>query len=321
MLKVGFIGVGGIAGSYLTSLAKLEDVRVTAVCDVNRERAESVAKSHGASVYLDHHAMLEDEALDALFVCIPPFAHTDQEAEAARRRIPLFVAKPVGLCLETARQTLEVIRRYGVLTSVGYMWRHADLTDKARELLGNREIGMVIGNVHVNTPGTSWWRVYSESGGQIVEQSTHLFDLARYFCGEVAEVQAWGGSRLNPLIDFEDVTTVNLRFVNGVVGNITSTSLVRTGRYTLELIAHDAHLILEYAANRLSGHLGEERIEYRGNESGYFIQVERFIRAIRESRPELIRSDYADGVRSLALTLAANESLQTGELISVPQVV
>jgi predicted dehydrogenase len=320
MLKVGFIGVGGIAGSYLNSLAKLEDVRVTAVCDVNRERAEAIAKPHNASVYLDFHAMLEDESLDALFICIPPSAHTDQEAEAARRGIPMFVAKPVGLCLDTATKALEVIRRNGVLTSVGYMWRHSDLTDKAQELLSNREIGMVIGNVHVNTPETAWWRIYSESGGQIVEQSTHLYDLARYFCGEVEEVQAWGGSRLNRAIDFEDVTTANLRFANGVVGNITSTSLVRTGRYTLELIGNDVHLILEYAANRMTGNVGDERIEFHARESGYYIQVERFVRALREGKPELIRSDFADGVRSLALTLAVNESLQTGEPIRVPVV-
>lgn len=320
MTKVGFIGVGGIAGSYLNSLSKLEDTQVTAVCDVNRERAESVAKPRNGSVYLDWHAMLEDESLDALFICIPPSAHTDQEAEAARRGIPTFVAKPVGLCLDTAKKTLEVIRRHGVLTSVGYMWRHSDLTDRALELIGEREIGMVIGNTHVNTPGTAWWRVYSESGGQIVEQSTHIFDLARYFCGEVVEVHAWGGSRLNPAIDFEDVTTANLRFDDGVVGNITSTSLVRTGRYTLELIGADLHLIIEYAANRLTGHVGGDRVDFAGSESGYGIQVERFIRAIRESRPELIRSDYADGVRSLALTLAANESLQTGEPILVPEI-
>jgi predicted dehydrogenase len=320
-MNVGFIGVGGIAGSYLRSLRALEEVRISAICDVNRVRADAVAKEHGSKVYLDHRAMLEDESLDALFIAIPPFAHSDQEVLAAQHKIPLFIAKPVGLCLDTATKALKTIRDAGILTSVGYMWRHSDLTDHARELLGDRPIGMTIGNVHVNTPGTAWWRVYGESGGQIVEQSTHIYDLTRYFCGEVEEVHGWGGSKLNPLIDFEDVTTVNLRFASGVVGNVTSTSLVRTGRYTLELLGADFHLILEYAANRMHGYIEDERIAFQAKESGYGIQVTRFIQAVQENKPELIRSDFADGVRSLALTLAANESLQTGEIIPVPQIV
>jgi len=319
-MKVAFIGVGGIAGSYLNSLAKLDDVHVAAVCDVNRERAESVAAKYHSRVYLDHKSMVDDEELDALFIAIPPFAHMDQETYAAARGIPLFVAKPVGLCLATTRVALSAIRQHGVLTSVGYMWRHSDLTDRAFELIDGRPIGMVIGNVHVNTPGTAWWRVLGESGGQIVEQSTHIYDLARYFCGEVTEVHGWGGSRLNPAIDFEDVTTVNLRFANGTVGNVTSTSLVRTGRYTLELLGADWHLILEGAANRMRGHIGGETVEFQAAESGYYIQVERFIRAVRENKPEMIRSDFADGVRSLALTLAANESMQTGDAIQVPHI-
>lgn len=319
-MNAGFIGVGGIAGSYLNSLVKMGDARIRAVCDTNRDRAETVAKQHGAKAYLDPTAMLEEESLDALFICIPPFAHTNQEILAIQRGIPIFVAKPVTLCIETARSVLRELEQHPVITSVGYMWRHSDLTDHARELLDGKEIGMVLGNVHVNTPGTAWWRVYSESGGQIVEQSTHIYDLARYFCGEVDQVMGWGGSKLNPLLDFEDVTTVNLRFEGGCVGNMTSTSLVRTGRYTLELIGADFHLILEYARNRMSGHVGDKPIDFTASESGYYIQVERFVRAVRENQPELIRSDYLDGVKTLAVTLAANESLQMEEIVRVPKV-
>jgi predicted dehydrogenase len=264
--------------------------------------------------------MLEEEPLDALFVCIPPFAHSDQEVLAAERGIALFVAKPVALSLETATRALAAIRQHRLLTSVGYMWRHSDLTDKARELLDGRKIGMVIGSVHVGTPGTPWWRVYDKSGGQIVEQSTHIYDLARYFAGEVAEVQGWGGARLNSAIDFEDVTSVNLRFAGHAVGNITSTSLVRTGRYALELVGADFHLVLDYGANRMRGHVVERSIEFAAAESGYYVQVERFVRAVRDGEGGLIRSDYEDGVRTLALTLAANEAIHTGEIVRVPTV-
>ncbi|GIX06551.1 MAG: hypothetical protein KatS3mg115_0954 [Candidatus Poribacteria bacterium] len=319
-MRIGFIGVGGIAGNYLSYLRRYPDVRITAVCEINPERAQKAAEAYGATVYQDHHRMLEEEQLDALFITVPPFAHTDQETLAAERGIPFFVAKPVALSLETALRVLRTLRKYPVLTNVGYMWRHSDLTDAARELIGDRPLGMVIGRVHVNTPGTPWWRVFCESGGQIVEQATHLYDLARYFAGEVVAVHGWGGDRLNPLIDFEDVATVNLRFENGVVGNITSTSLVRTGTYALELIGHDYHLQLDYGRNRMVGHVGERWVELEAKESGYGRQIERFLEAVRRNDPSPIRSDYLDGTKTLAVTLAANESLHTGEIVGVPRV-
>ncbi|MBT3267689.1 Gfo/Idh/MocA family oxidoreductase [Candidatus Poribacteria bacterium] len=319
-MDVGFIGVGGIAGNYLNSLERIADVRVSAVCDIDATRAGSVAERFGSRTYDDHHAMFEAERLDALFIAVPPFAHTDQEILAAKRGIPMFIAKPVAMDLDTVNAALAAIREHEVMTGVGYMWRHSDLTDKARELLGERAIGMAIGSVHVNTPGTAWWRVLGQSGGQIVEQSTHIYDLARSFCGEAAQAHGWGGAALNPRIDFEDVTTVNIRFEGGAVGAMTSTSNVRTGKYSLELIGNDFHLTLNYGANRMAGHVGEETVEYEAAESGYYIQVERFIRAVREGDASLNRSDYADAARSLALTLAANETLRTGQVVDVPKI-
>jgi predicted dehydrogenase len=319
-MDVGFIGVGGIAGNYLNSLERLADVRVSAVCDIDAARAEAVAERFGSRTYGDHHAMFAEERLDALFIAVPPFAHTDQEIVAAQRGIPMFIAKPVAMDLDTARKALAAIREHDVMTGVGYMWRHSDLTDKARDLLGDRRIGMAIGRVHVGTPGTPWWRVLGQSGGQIVEQSTHIYDLARYFCGEAAQAHGWGGASLNPRIDFEDVTTVNLRFEDGAVGAITSTSNVRTGTYSLELIGDDFHLDANFGANRMTGHVGDETIAYDAAESGYYIQVERFIHAVRDDDASLIRSDYEDGARSLALTLAANETLKTGQVVDVPKI-
>jgi predicted dehydrogenase len=319
-MDVGFIGVGGIAGNYLNSLERIDGVRVSAVCDIDEGRAQAVSDRFGSRTYHDHTRMLDQEELGALFIAVPPFAHTDQEIQAAERGIPIFIAKPVAMDLDTAGRALAAIRSNDVTTGVGYMWRHSDLTDRARSLLGDRRVGMVIGSVHVNTPGTAWWRVYGQSGGQIVEQSTHIYDLARYFCGEAAQAHGWGGADLNPHIDFDDVTSVNIRFENGAVGAMTSTSNVRTGKYMLELIGDDFHLSLNYGGNAMAGHVGEEQVDFTAEESGYYIQVERFVEAVRTGDRSLIRSDYADAARSLALTLAANETLSTGAVVDVPRI-
>src|SRR5207249_2047124 len=69
------------------------------------------------------------------------------------------------------------------------------------------------------------------SGGQVVEQATHVVDLARVLLGEVAEVYAqaartppaWAGQ---PDADVDDVTAVTLRFACGAVGTLSASCLL-----------------------------------------------------------------------------------------------
>ncbi|MCS6862046.1 MAG: Gfo/Idh/MocA family oxidoreductase, partial [Abditibacteriales bacterium] len=276
----------------------------------------------GARIYADHEAMLDQEPLDALFVTVPPFAHTNQEILAAQRGIALFVAKPVALTLEKARAVEAAIAASGVINQVGYMWRYADITEKAKEIVGDRPVGMVLGHVLTSLPGTAWWRVRAQSGGQIVEQSTHIFDLARYFAGEVTQVFAWGRRQLippadAPTLDFEDVTTVNLQFANGAVGNVSSTCALRGGRYSLEIIGRYLHLNLNYVSGTLTGTVDAHSLDVKMERSGYFEQVASFLQAVRQRDQSLVRSSYADAARTLAVTLAADASLRSGQVETV----
>lgn len=320
-MKIGFIGVGGIAGNYLNSLDKLKGsfgVSVAAICDINEQRAQAAAQPRGSRVYLGHKEMIDKEDLDAIFIAIPPYAHTDQEVLAAQKGINLFCAKPVAIELQTALKAQEAIKKSGIINSVGYMWRYSDLTSKAKELISGKRVGMALGHTIVGVAGgpTHWWRERSKSGGQIVEQATHIYDLTRYFCGDVIEVHALGGRDLIPdRIDFEDVASVNLKFANGAIGNISSTSAVRGGsRYAVELIGRDFHLNLQYAQNSMSGVIEGEKVEFKATEAGYYRQVEVFVEAVKRKNQTLLKSSFADGVKSLALTIAAEKSLASGRV-------
>ncbi|RKY60938.1 MAG: gfo/Idh/MocA family oxidoreductase, partial [Candidatus Latescibacterota bacterium] len=175
-VRVGFIGVGGIARHHLGKLAGMEDVEFVAFCDVDEERAKWAASQYGGKAYTDYKEMYEREDLDAVFICLPPFAHTDQELLAAERGIALFVEKPLGLSAEKAEEVASVVRERGVISSVGYHFRYMEATDRAREFMEGREVGFALGYWIGGMPGVSWWRRMEGSGGQVVEQTTHIFD-------------------------------------------------------------------------------------------------------------------------------------------------
>ena len=317
-MKITFIGVGGIAGNYRGSLKQLERP-VAAVCDINAERVAAIAAEENATAYTDHSEMLQKEKPDVVFTCIPPGAHTIQVADAAASGAALFVAKPVAQDLETANHTRDAIATAGVINQVGYMARYSDITAEAKALVGDRKLAMGIGRfltrMGANHP---WWGKYDVSRGQMVEQTTHVFDLIRYFLGDVVSVHASGIKRVSDgIADFEECTVCNLQFESGAVGNITSTCVARAhDSFATELVGDDLYLKLTHDLG-LRGQIGGEGIDYTGTEAGYFRQVEQFINAVEANDQRLVRSSYADAAKSLAVTLAANRSLETGQVEQV----
>ena len=312
-LRIGFIGAGLIAENYLDSLKRLGR-SVAGISEIDPERAGKVAADLRCRSYSDHTAMLERERLDAVFIATPPAARLDQIRDAARAGAALFIAKPAALDLETARRCLEAILKARVVNQVGYMARYSDITEKARELTRDRPLALGTGSFLYRLKSHPWWGKKEATGGQMLEQSTHLFDLLRYFLGEITEAHAYGHSGLpDSYADFEDCTVCNLLFENGAIGHVTSTccadgidcfaaELIGSGTYVRLTMDHD-----------LNARFGTEEVNYKGEESGYFRQIEEFLKAVEGNAQQSVRSSYEDSVRTLAVTVAANRSLVTGK--------
>ncbi len=158
----------------------------------------------------------------------------------------------------------------------------------------------------------------------MLEQTTHVFDLARLFGGEVTHVHALGRPALaadngRPVADFEDCTTCNLQFAGRATGNISSTyaASVPDG-FALEIIGADLYLRLTYDL-QLSGVVDGQAVSSEGKEAGYFRQIEQFLEAVRTQDQRRVRSSYADALKTLAVTDAANRSLHTGQVERVEE--
>ena len=320
-LNIGFIGVGGMAETHLKNMQENQYASITAVCDVVQDRADQAAAKYGATPYMDYKEMLDKEKIDALFVCVPPFAHGDIEETAAARGIHLFVEKPVGLDIEQARKKEKIIREAGIVTSSGYALRYISTIDKVKKYLEDKTIGMVHAYYLSGFVETPWWRVKAQSGGQLVEQGTHIADLMRYLVGDATKVYSQMATRFladKPGLDIPDVTTVNLQFESGAIGHLDTCCIQPDHRIGIEIQGHDFRV--EYKGTTLSivEQGGVETFE-NGVEDIFKEQDDTFIRAILENNPGLVRSDYSDALKTLELTVAANNSAELGQPIMVEQ--
>jgi predicted dehydrogenase/threonine dehydrogenase-like Zn-dependent dehydrogenase len=318
-VRLGFVGAGGIARRHLGVLHTFEDIEICAFADTDFERAAEAAAQVGARAFASHQEMLGAVELDALFICVPPFAHGEPERAAIAHGLPFFVEKPVALDLATAEEIASAVERKGLVTAVGYHLRYLDTVDEARALLADSPAQLLSGYWLDSTPPPRWWWRQESSGGQMVEQATHVIDLARFLVGEVSEVYGRIGHK--PRDDFPDfdvptVTTASLTFSSGVVANITSTCLLGwTHRVGLHVFAD--RLAIELTDHDVVVDAGRGRLARPAEGDPVWREDRDFIDAVR-GEENRIRCPYGEALRSHRVALAVVESARTGQPIRMP---
>lgn len=318
-LRVGFIGVGRFAHIHLDNIANSDLAEVVAVCDVNEERVQEVAQKYGAASYTDYAAMCDRESLDAVFLCVPPFAHGVMEEYVAERGVHLFVEKPLGLSLPTVVEKARRIRESGVVVDTGYCLRYTSIVQEARAYLSGRTVAMVSGYYHTRfVAALPWWRSMEKSGGQLVGQSTHTIDLMRYLCGPVTQVHAFmslGVMSDIEGIDIPDCGVLNLTFAGGAVGQMSTTITQPDHHSGVTVYGRDFRLnIAGLTLTIVEG----DRVTVREDPGTYYRdQDEAFLHAVRTGDRSRLLAPYEEAMETLAVTLAANRSHQVGGVVDI----
>jgi predicted dehydrogenase len=204
------------------------------------------------------------------------------------------------------------------VTATGYHWRYLDITERAQTLLAENPAHLVLGYWLDFTPPPEWWAIHARSGGQMVEQTTHVFDLARVLVGEVTHVHA-AGARIErpqfPQADVDVVSIATLHFASGALGTIASTCLLNwPHRVGLHLFCEG--MAIEMSEFELMVDVGRGRPIQKA-EGDPFVREDRdFIDAVR-GKMNRIRAPYAEAIKTHRLATAAARSAREGRIIEL----
>jgi predicted dehydrogenase len=323
MLRIGIIGAGRLGMTHANCLAQMEDVRVTAVADIAQAPAQRVAALSGAAVYEDYREMLDREPLDAVYVCSSTLQHAEQAIAVAERKIHLFLEKPLAGAMADGWRIRRAVETAGILSCVDYQWRYMPAVIKAEEILAGRPLALTAGQWMWTIPPVPWFRNKELGLGQVVDQSTHLLDLCQHFGGPVKEVYA--AYTLNTYSDAEfhnwDGYSLTFKHAGGAVGSLNCTyalfaDIAKSVPPSVTLVAREMHLRLAPDGLTVQTPEGLESYE-NGAMTPHYCANAAFITALRTGDAAAIRTPVAQTLRSLALTLAANESAVTGQPVDL----
>jgi myo-inositol 2-dehydrogenase / D-chiro-inositol 1-dehydrogenase len=317
--RIGMVGAGGVAQRHARVLSGFTDVQVAGIADVVPAAAEKLASACGARVFGTVGELLT-AGVDAVYVCVPPFAHGPAERAIIDAGIPLFVEKPIAINSGTAAEIAVLITERDLLTAVGHHWRYLDTVERARELLRGRPVRLVAGSWLDKVPPVAWWPRADRSGGPVVEQAAHVLDLARYLAGEVTEVTAAGNGTPPdaPDADVDGATAATLRFASGAVGTLAATCVLDwKERAALEVYADGLALSVSENSLVVRDAGGTRTIDTDPDAAR--VAVDRaFVDAVRGTGDD-VRVPYAEALRTHTLALAVAEAAATGAPVRVAE--
>ncbi len=177
MIRVAVIGVGSIAKQVHLPTLLGSQCTVVGVMSKSRTSAERVARQFNIPrVYQS----LDEVEADCAFVLTPKDTHADIATTLLKRRIPVFLEKPIATNLRDAEAVLETAERSGTLLMIGFNRRYAPVYEALKREWTERPPDVLV--AEKNRPGTEYRAT--------LENAIHMVDLMRWVCGEAEEVIA-----------------------------------------------------------------------------------------------------------------------------------
>lgn len=333
-IKIGVIGAGAIAeNAHLAGYALIPELcEVTAICDVNKARAEEMAKKFNIpEVYTDHKEMLAKADIDAVSICTPNVFHAPQTIDACNAGKHVLCEKPMATSEEDCEAMIEAAVRNNVQLMVGFTHRFYNYNQKAKALLEEGIIGKPFmarvrfahEGPYISWPAKSDWFFKKDlaGGGALLDMGIHALDIVRFLIGEIKDISA----NLNTLvrdIEVEDNAVCAVNFENGAMGYIEVGWSSKAGVLGIEIYGDDGSMVIDYQTplkvyidkkKSIGGPGWVELKEYAGG--GWDNEMKVFVEALLNNTPVPVNG--FDGLKGVRLATAAYKSNAEGVRVCV----
>jgi len=219
MVKVGFIGAGGIARAHAKAISHIEEAKLVAFADVDLSRAEELARTYGAKGFTDYRDVLAMDT-DVIFVCTPPFLHKEHAIAAAQAGKDVFCEKPITASLEEARELMVGVESTGARITFGYVFHFWPVRAWFRKVFESGQLGDLVTVWSTRIVSTGWrrgdWLEIPEQSGALTGEF-YGHDL-EWMCGIGGDPETAYGRMLtvHPKLKSEDNVQCILTFEQGL---------------------------------------------------------------------------------------------------------
>lgn len=229
-IRFAIIGCGRIAQRHAEHIGRLGIL--SAVCDVNKEKADGFAQKFGANPYYDINYLLEKEKeVDVIAICSPNGLHAQHAIAALNAGFHVLCEKPMALTTQECGEMIKTAERVNKRLFAIKQNRFNPPVIAVKKLLDEGRLGKIFSvqlscfwNRNEDYYKNSWKGTLSLDGGTLYTQFSHFIDLLYWMLGDVKHVKSFMGNFSHQhTIEFEDTGVVIVEFQNGALGTINYT--------------------------------------------------------------------------------------------------
>ncbi len=201
-IKIGIIGNGSISRMHANGYRKLENVEIYALCDINRERAETMAREYNVPmerVFTSVEDLVALPEIDAVSVCTWNSAHAPCTIAALRAGKHVLCEKPMAMNAAQAAQMELEAKKAGKLLMIGFVRRFGNDCDVLRDFIrmgyfGDLYYAKATYLRRHGCPGGWFCDKTRSGGGPLIDLGVHVIDLVRFLMGNPQPVSVYGAT-------------------------------------------------------------------------------------------------------------------------------
>ncbi|MFP4192682.1 MAG: Gfo/Idh/MocA family protein, partial [Candidatus Hydrogenedentota bacterium] len=326
MAKIGIMSFAHLHGDfYAGCVVANPDAELTAVWDDNVQRGQDAAQRYGTAFIEDMDEFLK-QGLDGVIITSENMKHRQMVEKAAEAGLWILCEKPLSPTVEDCQAMVDVCKKAGVGLGIPYPCRHVPALKEVKKQIDSGALGKIFAVSCTNNgqfPG-GWFGDESLSGGgATMDHTVHVADLLRWYTGkEFTKVYCENGNLLRSGLGTDDIGVMHMEMEGGIaISHIASWSRVDSfptwGDVTLEIVAENGVIEVD-AFNQKVDVYNDDDVKAQwvgwGMDPNGGIVAD-FVASIAEKRDPIATG--MDGLKSVAVTVAAYKSARTTEMVEV----
>jgi predicted dehydrogenase len=326
-LGIGVIGTGFAANMHLAAVAKLPGVHLAGVADLDAQRARAAVRGiDGARWTTRVEELLGWTDVAACIVCTPNDTHVDIGLAVANSGKHLLMEKPLAIRVDGAQTLERTFRERNLVLMGAHTHRFHDYGRTIKRTIESGDIGLPIYIRLAVLGGWIWpdWRAWvtdpRRSGGHVLHNGVHLLDLATWWMGdEPRSVYVQGRKETSAQLAIHDYLSMVVRYQGGgtAVCEMSRANRPRSfGHRDVFVQGTAGALRLPWDAEQGIAFTESGTSLLPGNSQvGFDREVAAWVAAIRGEVAPAVTG--AEASRAVAMAVAGEESLRTGEVITL----
>lgn len=313
-LGVAVIGTGFWGKNHARVYTELAETDLIAICDIDAERARSVAKQFGVKPYVNTGSLLKNKDIEAVSICTWSTRLAKEALKALKAGKHVLVEKPMAADSRQAQKLLQTAEKEALHLTVGFLMRFIPGLQHIERAVKDRTIGEL---VCATSKRVSQWPERIGDVGVVKDTAIHDIDVMRYIFNE-DPVAVYGKTGNMAHTKFEDYAQLMLTFKGGKTAFIESNWLTPYKTRTLVATGSKAIMRLDYITQELTIENEKETLQPRYPvKEPLKLELQNFAKSILENERPLATGE--DGLKALRIAEAALKSSATGRVVKLKQ--